>query len=193
MPPRRPAAFRTGVRGRGRARGDVARCRRRQRQRARHPRTGRGGNTPVGRRRADGAVPRRCRSADAAVGTGEFRRDPAVDRRPLPQGRRPGLGTGVDGHVRAAAVRRPHLDRALEPRAAPRRRCTRRRGGAAGSRPGVRVRHASHDRAVPAVAGQPGMRRRARRRDRARLRLRQRHPRAGGAEARRRARGGHRQ
>ena len=121
--------------------------------------------------------------------------DPELDwtQRALPQGRGPGLGTRLDGPVRAAAVRRAHLDRAVEQRTARRSANAGRRDRAPRSRPRVRLGHASDHRAVPAVAGRARPRRRAARPTRARLRLRQRHPRAGRAEARRRARGRRRQ
>ena len=91
--------------------------------------------------------------------------------------RRPGLGTRVAGHVPADAFRRTHLDRALEPRAA-----RRRRNGRAVVRldPGLAFGsgHASDHRAVPAAGWTRPAARDELQDRRARFRLRQRHPRA---------------
>ena len=115
----RTAALRARARGRRRAGGDPARRRCRHRRRAGDPRARRRRDAAVGRARADA----RCfrddsRCAAAAGRAGSLRPGAGLVARALPRRRGPGLGTRLDGSVRAAALRRAHLDRAVEPRLA---------------------------------------------------------------------------
>src|SRR3546814_8158037 len=71
----------------------------------------------VGCDRAERAVPARRGRAAAAGRTGGLRPGAGLVAGRVPQRRGPGLGARVDGPVRAAALRRAHLERAVEPRA----------------------------------------------------------------------------
>ena len=178
---RPPARLRGRAGGARRAVGDLAGRRCRDPGRARDLRA-RGGTDPaVEPRGAVGAVrarrrPRHHRRRIVCRAAG-----PAAGPTRLPRGRRPGLGTRLDGPLPADALRPTAVDRAVERRIVRRTGCRR---GAPGPGPGLRHRHPSDHGAVPSMAGRPG----PDRSHRHRLRLRFRRAGDRRAQARRRAR-----